>query len=71
MSITPRHVEVRMRRASECSSRPFTSWPIDDLDRLTAELGRWSNPDVMDVTGQFNDDDLGQWFFELVAHDND
>lgn len=67
-----RHVEVRIRNASDAEESPhlFTTWPVDDLDNLVTAMNQWSNPGGFDVSGQFSH--YGErWFFELVVHDDD
>lgn len=63
-------VDVRVRKAEDGDSLPFTTWPIDDLDRLVALFNRWGNPVEGSASGQFSYED-GSWFFELIVDTDD
>lgn len=63
-------VEVRVRRAEDGEGLPFTTWPLDDLDRLISLFNRWGNPTEGSAAGQFTYED-GRWFFELIVDTDD
>lgn len=69
-STTAGHVDVRVRRAESAESgATFTTWPIDDLDRLVGLFNRWGNPvdEGLNAVGQFSFDPGDVWYFELVV----
>jgi hypothetical protein len=71
-------MEVRIRRASEASSRHLTTTSLDKLDQVIPTLNRWGIkgpgvPDDADLVGQVWIDGQydGRAFFEVIIIDDE